>query len=166
MSCGCCSTDNKVQELDKIIAKYKDTRGALIPVLHDAQELYGYLPMSVQKRIAEGLGVSLAEVYGVVTFYTQFYLNPKGKYKISVCLGTACYVKGAGEIYDKISEILNIKSGECTSDGLFSLDACRCIGACGLAPVIMINDDVYGRLTADDIPDIIRKYQEAEAAAV
>lgn len=166
MSCGCCSTDNKVQELDKIIAKYKDTSGALIPVLHDAQELYGYLPMSVQKRIAEGLGVSLAEVYGVVTFYTQFYLNPKGKYKISVCLGTACYVKGAGEIYDKISEILNIKSGECTSDGLFSLDACRCIGACGLAPVIMINDDVYGRLTADDIPDIIRKYQEAEAAAV
>ncbi len=166
MSCGCCSTDNKAQELDKIIAKYKDTRGALIPALHEAQDLYGYLPMSVQKRIAEGLDISLAEVYGVVTFYTQFYLNPKGKYKVSVCLGTACYVKGAGAIYDKLTEILKIKSGECTSDGIFSLDACRCIGACGLAPVIMINEDVYGRLTADDIPAIITKYQEAELSAV
>lgn len=162
MSCGCCVTDNKVQELDKIIAKHKDTRGALIPVLHEAQDLYGYLPITVQKRIAEGLDVSLAEVYGVVTFYTQFYLTPKGKYKISVCLGTACYVKGAGEIYEKISEILEIKSGECTSDGKFSLDACRCIGACGLAPVIMINEEVYGRLSVDDIPDIMKKYQEAE----
>ncbi len=163
MSCGCSCADNKAQELDKIIAKYKDTRGALIPTLHEAQEVYGYLPMSVQKKIAEGLNVSLAEVYGVVTFYTQFSLNPKGKYKISVCLGTACYVKGAGQILDKIIEILKIKSGECTSDGTFSLDACRCIGACGLAPVIMINEDVYGRLTADDIPAILQKYFDKES---
>ncbi|MCX7773741.1 MAG: NADH-quinone oxidoreductase subunit NuoE [Clostridia bacterium] len=163
MSCGCCCADNKAEELDKIIAKYKDTRGALIPVLHEAQEVYGYLPMSVQKRIAEGLGVSLADVYGVVTFYTQFSLNPKGKYKINVCLGTACYVKGAGQIFDKISEILKIKSGECTQDKVFSLDACRCVGACGLAPVIMINEDVYGRLTADEIPAIIQKYIDMEA---
>ena len=165
MSCGCCCADNKTLELNKIIAKYKDTRGALIPVLHEAQELYGYLPMSVQKKIAEGLNVSLADVYGVVTFYTQFSINPKGKYKINVCLGTACYVKGAGEIFDKISEILKIKNGECTEDGIFSLDACRCVGACGLAPVIMINEDVYGRLTADDIPGIIKKYIDNESDA-
>ena len=120
----------------------------------------------MQKKIAEGLNVSLADVYGVVSFYTQFYLNPKGKYKINVCLGTACYVKGAGDILDKISEILKIKNGECTSDGLFSLDACRCIGACGLAPVIMINEDVYGRLSADDVPGIIQKYIDMEAEAV
>lgn len=163
MSCGCCCADTKAQELEKIIAKYKDTRGALIPVLHEAQDIYGYLPMSVQKKVAEGLNVSLAEVYGVVTFYTQFSLNPKGKYKINVCLGTACYVKGSGQIYDKISEILKIKSGECTPDGVFSLDACRCVGACGLAPVIMINEEVYGRLTADDIPGILQSYFDKEA---
>jgi NADP-reducing hydrogenase subunit HndA len=162
----CCCKESKEQKLDEIIAKYKDTRGALIPVLHEAQEIYGYLPMGVQKRIAEGLNVSLADVYGVVTFYTQFSLEPKGKYKINVCMGTACYVKGSGDILDKLSEVLKIKNGQCTEDGLFSLDACRCIGACGLAPVIMINDDVYGRLTADDIPDIIKSYKEKEAEAV
>ena len=164
MSGGCCCADSKVQELDRIIAKYKNTRGALIPVLHEAQDVYGYLPMSVQKRIAEGLNVSLAEVYGVVTFYTQFSLNPKGKYKINVCLGTACYVRGSGKILEKIVEILKIKSGECTPDGLFSLDACRCVGACGLAPVIMINEEVYGRLTPDDIPNILQKYFDEEEA--
>jgi NADP-reducing hydrogenase subunit HndA len=163
MSCGCSCADTKAQELERIIAKYKDTRGALIPVLHEAQEVYGYLPMSVQKKIAEGLDVPLASVYGVVTFYTQFSLNPKGKYKINVCLGTACYVKGSGDILNKISEVLKIKSGECTKDMMFSLDACRCVGACGLAPVMMINDDVYGRLTADDVPGIIQKYLDMES---
>lgn len=162
----CCCKESKEQKLDEIIAKYKDTRGALIPVLHEAQEIYGYLPMGVQKRIAEGLNVSLADVYGVVTFYTQFSLEPKGKYKINVCMGTACYVKGSGDILNKLSDVLKIKNGQCTEDGLFSLDACRCIGACGLAPVIMINEDVYGRLTADDIPDIIKSYKEKEAKAV
>ncbi len=162
MGCNCCGTDPMVQKLDQIIAKHKDTKGGLIPVLHEAQELYGYLPMAVQKQIAEGLGIALADVYGVVTFYTQFSLNPKGKYKVSVCLGTACYVKGAGPIFDKISQILKIKSGECTEDMVFSLDACRCIGACGLAPVIMINDDVYGRLTPDEVPAIIEKYKKME----
>ena len=162
MSAGCRSVDTKLQELDKIIARHKNTRGALIPVLHEAQEVYGYLPMSVQKRISEGLGVSLAEVYGVVTFYTRFSLNPKGKYKVSVCLGTACYVKGAGQILEKVIEVLKIKNGECTKDGVFSLDVCRCIGACGLAPVMMINDDVYGRLTPDDVPNIIQSYLARE----
>jgi len=121
--------------------------------------------MSVQKRIAEGLNVPLSEVYGVVTFYAQFSLEPKGKYHINVCLGTACYVKGSGQILDKLSEILQIKSGQCTKDGLFSLDSCRCVGACGLAPVIMINGEVYGRLTPDDIPAIIQSYREKEAMA-
>jgi len=118
--------------------------------------------MSVQKKIAEGLDVPFAEVFGVVTFYAQFSLYPKGKYKINVCLGTACYVKGSGLILDKIMEILKIKSGQCTEDGLFSLDACRCVGACGLAPVIMINDEVYGRLTPNDIPGILQKYFDME----
>ena len=108
--------------------------------------------------IAEGLDVPLEDVYQVSTFYAQFSLNPNGDYKISVCLGTACYVKGSGDVFDKFSELLGIKGGECTPDGKFSLDACRCIGACGLAPVLTINDEVYGRLTADDVKDILAKY--------
>lgn len=164
MSCQCNSTcvDPKAQELQTIIAKHKGTKGALIPVLHEAQELYGYLPIQVQKTISEGLGVSLAEVYGVVTFYTQFSLQPKGKYKVQVCLGTACYVKGSGQIYDKLKQELGLQEDGTTEDGLFSLEACRCIGACGLAPVMMINEDVYGRLVADDVPKIIAQYRSKE----
>jgi NADP-reducing hydrogenase subunit HndA len=152
--------DVRDEKLQEIIEKYKDTKGALVPVLHEAQELYGYLPIEVQKKISEGLGVSLSEIYGVVTFYTQFSLNPKGKYKVNICMGTACYVKGAGQILDKFKEHLGIDVGECTEDGLFSLEACRCIGACGLAPVITINDDVYGRLVPEDVEGIIKKYKE------
>ena len=131
--------------------------------VQEAQEIYGYLPIEVQTMVAEGLGVSLEEVYGVSTFYSQFALSPKGKYNISVCLGTACYVKGSGDILNKISEELGIGAEECTPDGQFSLTACRCIGACGLAPVITVNEDVYGRLTVDDIPYIINKYKNADA---
>jgi len=116
--------------------------------------------MSVQKKISEGMGVPLAEIYGVVTFYTQFYLKPKGRFRINVCLGTACYVKGANLIMDKLQEKLGIHVGDCTEDGKFSLEACRCIGACGLAPVIMINDDVYGRLTPDDVEGVLEKYKD------
>lgn len=160
-NCCCCGgADPRDQKLQEIIEKYKDTRGALIPVLHEAQEVYGYLPIEVQKKISEGLNVPLSEIYGVVTFYTQFSLNPKGKYKISICMGTACYVKGSGQILDKFKEKLGLEVGECSEDGMFSLDACRCIGACGLAPVITINDDVYGRLVPDDIEGILKKYQE------
>lgn len=151
-------TPEQEQKLRKIIADHKDQEGALMPVLQQAQDVYGYLPIEVQQIIAEGLGVSMAEVYGVVTFYSQFSLYPKGEYKISVCLGTACYVKGSGEVYERLSQKLGIKGGECTADGKFSLEACRCIGACGLAPVITINDDVYGKLTADDVDDILAKY--------
>jgi NADP-reducing hydrogenase subunit HndA len=151
-------TPQQEEQLQQIIQKYKDEKGALMPVLQQAQDIYGYLPIEVQTMIAEGLGVSLAEVYGVVTFYSQFSLYPKGQYKISVCLGTACYVKGAGDVFDKLTQKLGIKSGECTPDGKFSLEACRCIGACGLAPVMTINDEVYGKLTKDDVDDILAKY--------
>lgn len=160
-NCCCCGgADPRDQKLQEIIEKYKDTRGALIPVLHEAQEVYGYLPIEIQKKISEGLNIPLSEIYGVVTFYTQFSLNPKGKYKISVCMGTACYVKGSGQILDKFKEKLGLEVGECSDDGMFSLDACRCIGACGLAPVITVNDDVYGRLVPDDIEGILKKYKE------
>lgn len=153
-------TAEQEAELRALIEKNKDDKGALMPVLHGAQEIYGYLPEEVQKIVAEGLDISLEEVYQVATFYAQFSLNPKGKYKISVCLGTACYVKGSGDLYNKLSEKLGIKGGECTADGKFSLEACRCIGACGLAPVLTINDDVYGKLTVDDVDDILAKYMD------
>jgi len=160
-NCCCCEgVDERDQKLQEIINKHKDTRGALIPVLHEAQEVYGYLPMNVQKMISEGLNVPLAEIYGVVTFYTQFTLVPKGRFKVQVCMGTACYVKGSSAILDELKQKLGIHVGECTEDGKFSLDACRCIGACGLAPVIMINDDVYGRLTPEQIQGIVDKYKD------
>lgn len=151
-------TPEQEAKLREIIAAHKDTQGALIPVLHEAQGVYGYLPIEVQTIIAEGLGIPLAEVYGVVTFYAQFSLNPKGQYEIGVCLGTACYVKGSGDILEKFKQILGIDVGECTPDGKFSLTATRCVGACGLAPVVTVNEDVYGRLTVDDVQGILDKY--------
>lgn len=132
--------------------------GATMPALQYAQELYGYLPYEVQMIVAEELGVTLADVYGVVTFYSQFSLYPKGKYRIGICLGTACYVKGSGDIYDKLKEVLGVESGQCTADRKFSLDATRCVGCCGLAPVMTINDDVYGKITPDDVTGILEKY--------
>lgn len=156
---NCADAQAKAQKLDEIVAKYKDTRGALIPVLHEAQEVYGYLPLEVQRVIAEKLNIPLAEVYGVVSFYTQFSIYPKGQYQINVCMGTACYVKGANEVLDKFRTRLSIDVGECTEDGKFSLEACRCIGACGLAPVVTINDEVYGKLTADDVDVILDDYE-------
>lgn len=155
----CADAQEKAKKLDEIVAKYKDTRGALIPVLHEAQEVYGYLPLEVQRVIAEKLNIPLAEVYGVVSFYTQFSIYPKGQYQINVCMGTACYVKGANEVLDKFRTRLSIDVGECTEDGKFSLEACRCIGACGLAPVVTINDEVYGKLTADDVDGILDDYE-------
>lgn len=151
-------TKEQEEKLMKAIAEHKGQNGALIPVLHEAQNIYGYLPIEVQKIISDELGVSMAEIYGVVTFYTQFTTNPKGKYNIAVCLGTACYVKGSGVLLDKIKEKLGIDVGECTPDGKYSIEATRCIGACGLAPVLTVNEDVYGRLTPDDIDGILAKY--------
>lgn len=143
-----------------VIEELRSQKGALMPIMQKAQEIYGYLPIEVQQMIAEQLDIPLEEVYGVATFYAQFALNPKGRYKISVCLGTACYVKGSGEVYERLMDTLGIKGGECTPDGKFSLEACRCVGACGLAPVMMVNDDVYGRLKPEDIDDVLAKYKD------
>ncbi len=155
-------TAEQEKALKAVIAEHKDDKGALMPVLQKAQEIYGYLPIEVQSMIATEMNIPLEKVYGVSTFYSQFSLNPKGKYRISVCLGTACYVKGSGEVFNKLQEILGIKSGEITPDGKFSLQDCRCIGACGLAPVMTVNDDVYGRLTGDEkeLRDILSKYDD------
>ncbi len=152
-------TPEQEQQLRAVIDAHKDSQGALMPVLQKAQDIYGYLPIEVQKIISDEMGIPMEKIYGVVTFYAQFSLYPKGKYNISVCLGTACYVKGSGDIFNKLQEVLQIGSGECTADGKFSLEACRCIGACGLAPVMTVNEDVYGRLTVDDVADILAKYE-------
>ena len=152
-------TKEQEAKLRAVIAELKDERGSLMPIMQKAQDIYGYLPIEVQTIIADELHIPLEKVYGVATFYAQFALYPKGKYKISVCLGTACYVKGSGDLYNALMEKLGIAGGECTADGKFSLEACRCIGACGLAPVLTVNDDVYGRLTVDDLDDILAKYE-------
>ena len=151
-------TPEKASKLDALISEYKDVEGSLMPVLQGAQEIYGYLPIEVQTIIAEELNIPLAEVYGVVTFYAQFTLNPRGTYNIGVCMGTACYVKGAGDVLERIQKRLGIEPGGTTPDGRFSLEATRCIGACGLAPVMTINEDVYGRLTPDEVDKILDKY--------
>jgi len=152
-------TKEQESELLATIDALRDEKGCLMPIMQKAQEIYGYLPYEVQRMIAEGLNIPVEKVYGVATFYSQFNLYPKGKYQISVCLGTACYVKGSGDVFTKLQEILGIAGGECTADGKFSLDACRCVGACGLAPVMMVNEDVYGRLTPDMVEDILAKYE-------
>jgi NADP-reducing hydrogenase subunit HndA len=151
-------TPEQAAELKAAIDAAAGDKNMLMAVMQKAQDIYGYLPYEVQCRIAEGLDVPVEKVYGVATFYAQFALSPKGQYNISVCLGTACYVKGSQAVLDKLCEVLGIEPGECTNDTKFSLEACRCIGACGLAPVMMINDDVYGRLTPDMIGDIVKKY--------
>jgi len=156
-------TPEQEKELREVIAYHKGRgEGALMPVLQKAQEIYGYLPIEVQYIIAMEFKITLETVYEVVTFYSQFTLNPKGVYKISVCMGTACYVKGAGEILERLENKLNIKNGSVTPDGMFSLEGARCIGACGLAPVIIVNDDVYGRLEPSDVDAIIDKYMNTE----
>ncbi|MDI9520159.1 MAG: NADH-quinone oxidoreductase subunit NuoE [Bacillota bacterium] len=147
------------EALRNVINKHKDEKGALMPVMQEAQNIFGYLPQDVQIEIAEGLGITLSEVYGVATFYSQFALQPKGEHVISVCMGTACYVKGAQAVLDKLSESLGVAPGETTADGKFTLMATRCLGACGLAPVLTVGDDVHGRVIPDEIPSIIAKYE-------
>ena len=151
-------TPEQEAQLKAVIDANKHDPTRVMGVMQEAQGIYGYLPIEVQQMIADGMGVPLEKVYGVATFYAQFSLSPKGEYTISVCLGTACYVKGSGDVFDRISEILGIGADECTPDGKFSLTACRCIGACGLAPVMTVNDEVYGRLVAGDVEDILAKY--------
>lgn len=158
MSCNCCKDQEKYQQLQAVIDAKKGMKGALMPVMQEAQAIFGYLPKEVQQFIADGLGVTLSEVYGVATFYAQFVLEPQGEHVIGVCLGTACYVKGAQAVLDRLAEELNVPVGKTTPDGKFTLNATRCLGACGLAPVMMIGDEVYGRLTPDEIPAILAKY--------
>ena len=156
-------TQEQEAMLAKIIDEFKDVRGSLMTVLQKAQDIYGYLPIEVQKAISEGMGVSLAEIYGIVSFYSQFLLNPKGEVSIAVCLGTACYVKGSGAILERIAEKIGVKPGETSKDGRYSLEATRCIGACGLAPVMTINEDVYGRLLKlEELDPIIDKYMSVK----
>jgi NADP-reducing hydrogenase subunit HndA len=152
-------TAEQEKKLREVIAANKDTQGALMPILQQAQDIYGYLPIEVQTIIAEGLGISLEQVYQVVTFYAQFALNPTGKHRIAVCLGTACYVKGSQNILDELEKELGVKAGSTTPDGNFTLEATRCLGCCGLAPVIMIDDEVHGRLVPGDVKGILAQYR-------
>lgn len=153
-------TLEQMNELKACINANRGDKGALMPVLHEAQNIYGYLPAEVQTVIAEELNIPLAEVYGVATFYSQFSLQPKGKHKISICLGTACYVKGSDKILEAVEHELRITCGECTPDKKFSIDSCRCVGACGLAPVMIIDGEVYGKLSQKDVKGILDKYMQ------
>lgn len=148
------------KQIEEIIARYQNETTPLIMILSDIQKEYGYIPLEVQELISSKIGVPVAKIYGVVTFYSFFSLKPKGKYVIGICLGTACYVKGSQQIIDKFSELLGIKAGETTEDGLFTLDALRCIGACGIAPAISINGKVYPKLTVSAVPTIIEEYRK------
>ena len=152
-----------VKKINEICDRYVEERTPLMMILSDIQKEYGYIPLEVQELVSERTGISVAEIYGVVTFYSFFSLKPKGKYVIGVCLGTACYVKGAQQVIDKFSEVLGIKAGETTADGLFTLDALRCIGACGIAPAVQINGKVFPKVTVDSIPKIVNEYKAMEA---
>ena len=155
-------------KITEICARYKDERTPLMMILSDIQNEYGYIPLEVQELVSKETGISVAEIYGVVTFYSFFSLTPKGKYIVGCCLGTACYVKGAQNVIDKFSEILKIQPGETTEDGLFTLGALRCIGACGIAPAVSISGKVYPKMSVDQVPKVIeelkKEYQEKEGA--
>lgn len=151
--------DENLQKTKEMLSKYKNIRGALIPALHEIQSIYGYLPEEALKLTSDELNISMSEIYGVTTFYSQFTLHPKGEHIIKVCLGTACYVKGAQDILDRLCSVLNVKVGKTTEDGKFTVEAARCLGGCGLAPVLMIDDKVYGRLIPDDVIRIIEEYK-------
>lgn len=153
-------TVEQMKALKACIRAHRGEKGALMPVMHEAQNIYGYLPAEVQTVIAEELNIPLAEVYGVATFYSQFSLQPKGKHKISICLGTACYVKGSDKVLQAVERELRISCGECTPDKKFSIDSCRCVGACGLAPVMIIDGEVYGKLQPADVKGILDKYMQ------
>ncbi|MCT4621011.1 MAG: NADH-quinone oxidoreductase subunit NuoE [Marinisporobacter sp.] len=155
----------KFEELEKYIDTLPSTKGALIEILHKAQDLFGYLPRDVQLFVSRKLGIPGAEVFGVVSFYSYFTTKPQGKHTISVCMGTACFVKGADKIIGKLKENLHINSGETTEDGLFTLREVRCIGACGLAPVVMVDEKVYGRVKEEDIDEIINTYRDRRVSS-
>ena len=153
----CCGGNGKDPKLQEILEKYTEDRSNLIQILNEVQEAYGYISTKAQKEISEYLNVPMAEIYGVITFYSRFTLKPKGKYNIAICLGTACFVKGSEKIVDKAKEMLGIDVGGTTEDGLFSLEATRCIGACGLAPVFTVNEEVYGKATPQTVEKVINE---------
>ena len=155
-------TKEQEAKLLEIIEKYKDTKGAMMPILQQTQEVYGYLPVEAMQIIARETGKPIEEIFGIATFYSQFSLNPKGAVSIAVCLGTACYVKGSGDLYNKLGEVLGLEGGGTSSDGKFSLEATRCIGACGLAPAIMIDDDVYKQVTPAKLKGILSLYEDPD----
>ncbi|GHU98777.1 NADH dehydrogenase subunit E [Clostridia bacterium] len=159
MSCTNLGTPEQEEQLRAVTASLKGTPGAIMPAMQKAQGIYGYLPFAVQKLIADDLGVPLEEIYGIATFYSQFALVPKGKNRIGVCMGTACYVKGSAQVLEALETNLKIKTGETTPDGLFTIDATRCLGCCGLAPVLSVNEHVYGKVTAEKIPEILNNYR-------
>jgi NADH:ubiquinone oxidoreductase subunit E len=160
---NCClsssENDDRLNKTRKIVQSHKEIKGALIPVLHEIQKLFGYLPEDALKIASLELGLSMTEIYGVATFYSQFSLEPKGEHIIKVCLGTACYVKGAQDILERLSSVLQVEVGKTTEDGKFTLEAARCLGACGLAPVITVDEKVYGRLIPDDVIRIVEEYK-------
>ena len=153
-----CVVQKITTETKEILEKYPKEKDQLIMILNDVQEKYGYIPKQAQIVISEELSIPMAEIYGVITFYSRFTLEPKGKYNISICLGTACFVKGSQSILDRAKERLKIEPGQVTTDGKFSLDDVRCVGACGLAPVFMVNDEVYGNATVKKFDEILDKY--------
>ena len=157
-----CQCGNKDEKLEEILNKYEKNKSNLIQILNEVQEYYGYIPEKAQLGISNYLGMEMAEVYGVITFYSRFTLKPKGKYNIAVCLGTACFVKGSEKLLDTAKETLKIKEGETTEDGKFSLEATRCIGACGLAPVFTVNEEVYGKATPELMKKVIAEYKDKE----
>lgn len=150
--------DEKFKELEEFINNLPDKQGALIEVLHKAQGIFGYLPNEVQLFVGEKLDVPVSKVYGVVSFYSYFTMKPRGEYVVNVCLGTACFVRGAAKVLEEFEKKLNIKVGETTPDGKFTIDVLRCVGACGLAPVVTINNKVYGHVTEDDVEKILSEY--------
>ncbi len=152
-----CNCNQKDEFLSNIFSTYLPVKDNLIQILNEVQEHYGYIPMFAQKEISEFLKIPLAEIYGVITFYSRFTLKPKGKYNIAVCLGTACYVKGSQKIMDRLKEKLGIEPGETTKDGKFSIEETRCVGACGLAPVFTINGEVYGKATVQKLDEVLDK---------
>ncbi len=159
-----CGNAKENSELKEILEKYEKDKSNLIQILNQVQEKYGYISQEAQKEISEYLDISMAEVYGVITFYSRFTLKPKGKYNIAVCLGTACFVKGSEKVLDKVKEILKIDVGQTTDDGLFSIEATRCVGACGLAPVFTVNDEVYGKATPEMVESVIKRIRDEEKA--
>lgn len=150
---------DKIRTIEKICADFNNDPGELINVLHKCQGHFGFLPQEVQEIIARQLDIPVSKVYGVVTFYSFFTMKPKGEHPISVCMGTACYVRGAEKVLDEFKRILKIEVGETSADGKFSLDSLRCVGACGLAPVVLIGDKVYGQVTADQVDKILKEYK-------